>query len=181
VNDIFTTITSALEELRRLEAQLMSLSANLSLDQAAQLQGQDAPFWALNILRERTQDTMGSILFTGISALPPGQRIEWQREHNLTDLIKVDWQKFASALSAMGHPVRLSILQAMLQGKHTTTELQQLPDMGTSGQLYHHLRELQMAGWVRQAGRNHYVIQETHLIPLLTVLTAVVDVVGLAG
>jgi DNA-binding HxlR family transcriptional regulator len=164
-----------LEELRRLETQLKSLSASLSPDQAAQLQTQDSPFWALNILRERMQDSAGSILFTGISTLPPGQRIEWQREHNLTDLVKGDWQESASALSAMGHPVRLSILQAMLQGKHTTAELQQLPDMGTSGQLYHHLRDLQLAGWVRQAGRNHYVIQETHLIPLLTVLAAVKD------
>jgi DNA-binding HxlR family transcriptional regulator len=175
VNDIFTTITTLLAELRRLEAQLHDLRLSLSPDDAARLRHQEEPFWALNTLREKLQDQAGSILFTGISTLPPGQQVEWQREHRLTELLKVDWQDFASALSALGHPVRLGILQAMLRGQHATQELQQLPEMGTSGQLYHHLRELQISGWVRQVGRNNYVIQETRIIPLLTVLAAVID------
>jgi DNA-binding transcriptional ArsR family regulator len=175
VNDILTTITSLLDELHRLEAQLKRVSTDLSADDTAQPAPQSDRFWALNTLRGRLQDEAGAILFTGISTVPTGRRIEWQREHTLTDLLQCNWQDFADALSALGHPVRLSILQAMMQGKHAVQELQQLPEMGTSGQLYYHLRALQMAGWVRQAGRNHYVLQETRVIPLLTVLAAVIE------
>lgn len=174
-NDILTAITSLLSELRRLETQLERLSADLSADDSALPEPQRDRFWALNTLRGRLQDASGGILFTGISTVPTGRRIEWQREHTLTELLQCNWQDVADALSALGHPVRLRILQAMMQGKHAIQELQQLPEMGTSGQLYHHLRALQLAGWVRQAGRSYYVLQETRVIPLLTVLAAVIE------
>jgi DNA-binding HxlR family transcriptional regulator len=54
--------------------------------------------------------------------------------------------------------VRLDIVRALIHGVHDVSELQRQPGLGTSGQLYHHLRELQAAGWVRQHERSRYLV-----------------------
>jgi hypothetical protein len=51
-------------------------------------------------------------------------------------------------------------------------ELQRLPGLGTSGQLYHHLRQLQAAGWIRQVQRNHYVVVPDRTVAVLVMLAA---------
>ncbi len=43
---------------------------------------------------------------------------------------------------------------------------------GTSGQLYHHLRQLVAAGWLRTAGRGRYEVPPARVVPLLVVLAA---------
>lgn len=42
----------------------------------------------------------------------------------------------------------------------------------TSGQLYHHLRQLVSAGWLRATSRGSYAVPPDRVIPLLTILTA---------
>jgi hypothetical protein len=44
--------------------------------------------------------------------------------------------------------------------------------LGTSGQLYHHLRQLIGAGWLVQTARGHYTVPGDRVIPLLVLLTA---------
>ena len=78
----------------------------------------------------------------------------------------------AEALRALGHPVRLMLLQAVLGGAHTVRALEALPGLGTTGQIYHHLRELQRAGWLSLARRNHYEVAGERVVPLLVALAA---------
>lgn len=76
------------------------------------------------------------------------------------------------ALAALGHPVRLLLLRQVLSGAGTVAELQQRGKLGTSGQLYHHLRQLANAGWLRVVARGRYAVPPDQVVPLLVVLAA---------
>ncbi len=91
---------------------------------------------------------------------------------DLNALLEADWDTAAEPLAALGHPVRLAVLRGVLTGLHTTAELAALDRLGTTGQLYHHLRQLQAAGWLRSTGRRRYDVPATRVIPLLVILTA---------
>jgi len=91
---------------------------------------------------------------------------------DLNALLDADWDTAAEPLAALGHPVRLAVLRGVLTGLHTTSELAALDRLGTTGQLYHHLRQLQAAGWLRSTGRGRYDVPATRVIPLLVIVTA---------
>src|SRR5699024_11742276 len=78
----------------------------------------------------------------------------------------------APALSALAHPVRLTLLQAVLAGPHQTAELSALPGLGTSGQVYHHLNQLAAAGWLRSPRRGRWEVPGERTIPLLALVMA---------
>ena len=63
-------------------------------------------------------------------------------------------------MKALGHPVRLRLIEATLQGPRTVRELATLDGLGTSGQLYHHLRLLTDTGWLHCPRRGQYAITE---------------------
>jgi DNA-binding transcriptional ArsR family regulator len=110
----------------------------------------------------------GSVLFaeTRLGA------VVWQEERPVAALLAGGWADAAGALGALGHPVRLEIVRRLLAGAHTTHELAEIPDLGTSGQLYHHLRELQAAGLVTQRRRNDYAVPADRVIPCLVLVAA---------
>ena len=60
--------------------------------------------------------------------------------------------KVAQILSVLGSEVRLGILRLIFAGPRTATELVSEMKFGTTGQAYHHLRELERAGYVEQRG-----------------------------
>jgi hypothetical protein len=126
-------------------------------------------FWALTGLKDRLAD--GGVLFTGSVALPEGP-IEWQLTTPTTELVDSDWSEFADTLAALGHPVRLRLLQAITAGTHASAQLQELPGLGTSGQIYHHLRALTQAGWLRAGARGQWAVPPERVVPLLVVLAA---------
>jgi hypothetical protein len=74
----------------------------------------------------------------------------------------------AAALNALAHPVRL-LLHEILLGVRTTAGLSEHERLGTSGQLYHHLRQLV---WLRSTARGQYSVPPERVVPLLTVLAA---------
>ncbi len=131
-------------------------------------------FWALEGLKRRLPG--GGVLFTGAVPLPTGEHYEWQAGVPAEELVDADWEELASdraaTLGALGHPVRLLLIGLILTGTRTVTELQRNPALGTTGQLYHHLRQLVSAGWLRAAGRGRYAVPPEKVIPLLVVLTA---------
>lgn len=129
--------------------------------------------WALEALRERVDDA-GAVIFAGIVELPDGQHLEWQWGRGTHDLLAEDWQPAAETLSALAHPVRLVLLQQVLGGTRSAAELAQHEALGTSGQVYHHLRQLVAAGWLAQRARGEYVVPGERVVPLLVVLSAVV-------
>jgi hypothetical protein len=128
-------------------------------------------FWALRGLQARVGEP-GAVVFAGAVHLPGGQRVEWQEGRLASELLADDWSQSAAGLTALAHPVRLLLLRAVLLGTATVAALSELPALGTSGQLYHHLRQLVSAGWLRSSARGQYAVPAERVIPLLTVLAA---------
>ena len=128
-------------------------------------------FWALAALRSRVSGD-GGVLFTGTVRLPAGERAEWQLGQTTDALLDSDWTEVADAVTALGHPMRLVLLQAVLAGSHTVAELAGTDGLGTTGQLYHHLRPLVAAGWLRTHGRGRYEVPAARVVPLLVIIAA---------
>ncbi|TDB86141.1 ArsR family transcriptional regulator [Actinomadura sp. KC216] len=131
----------------------------------------DDTFWALDTLKDRVDDP-GAVLFTGSVTLPGGEHYEWQQGHPVDDLLADDWSQSAERLAALAHPVRLLLLREILHGARTTAELASLDRLGTTGQLYHHLRQLVSAGWLRTTARGRYSVPGERVVPILTMLAA---------
>lgn len=66
--------------------------------------------------------------------------------------------KVAQILSVLGSEVRLSLLRHLLDAPKTAAELVAEVGLKTTGQAYHHLRELERAGYIDQksGGRYHF-------------------------
>ncbi|MFF0157962.1 ArsR/SmtB family transcription factor [Streptomyces sp. NPDC005263] len=157
---------SLAERLAALEERV----SRLELEPAAL---RDDVFWALEGLRRRL-DGAGHVLFTGALDLPTGEHYEWQQGAATEGLLEADWADHAAPYAALGHPVRLSLLRAVLRGTRSATELQETAGLNTTGQLYHHLKQLTAAGWLQAAGRGQYRVPADRVVPLLVLLSAVV-------
>jgi hypothetical protein len=131
-------------------------------------------FWALTGLQERAT-APGAVLFTGTVTLPTGEHYVWQQGQAADTLLDADWTQRSAALVALAHPVRLLLLREVLRGARTVAQLGAHEQLGTTGQLYHHLRHLVSAGWLRTSARGQYMVPGERVIPLLVVLTASVD------
>lgn len=132
-------------------------------------------FWALNGLKEQLAElgaADGGVLFTGAVRLPTGERYDWQHGALTDDLMDDDWTRSAESLAALGHPVRLRLLREILGGRRTAAELAELDEVGTTGQIYHHLRQLSAAGWLHTTTRGRYEVPAGRVVPLLVALSA---------
>ncbi|WP_217427968.1 winged helix-turn-helix domain-containing protein [Microlunatus speluncae] len=127
-------------------------------------------FWLLDELRRRAGDS--AMIYAGLADLPNGP-VAWQVGHDPVALLDVDWVDLASRIAALGHPVRLRILQLVLRRTATTAaELSRTEGLGTTGQVYHHLRQLIAAGWLRTGSRGVHEVPAERVIPLLIILAA---------
>ena len=111
----------------------------------------DDPYWVLTGLEERHPDD-DVVVYAGTFPVGDGG-YRWQYGLSTASILDGDFADAAPALSALAHPVRLTLLQAVLAGTHQTAELSALPGIGTSGQVYHHLNQLAAAGWLRSPRR----------------------------
>ncbi|MEV4707634.1 ArsR family transcriptional regulator [Actinoplanes sp. NPDC049316] len=155
-------------ELERRFADLISKIT----DEKTPPRGQHADvFWALEGLRERVgEDNSGAVLYTGTVDLPTGEHYDWQFGTAVDDLFEADWSEWAGTLGALGHPVRLLLLRRVLSGTRTVAELAADEALGTTGQVYHHLRQLVSGGWLHSSARGHYTVPGERVVPLLVVL-----------
>lgn len=126
-------------------------------------------FWALEGLRARVEEP-GAVLLAGHVRLPDGRNAQWQQAAATEDLLGRDWAENSDGLAALGHPVRLRLLQQVLNGATTVHELTQTDGVGTSGQVYHHLRQLSSTGWLRAVGAGRYEVPVARVVPLLVLL-----------
>ncbi|MEU7581920.1 helix-turn-helix domain-containing protein [Streptomyces sp. NPDC041068] len=135
----------------------------------------EGDFWALDALKARhpvSDDADGAVLFTGAVRVPTGHRYEWQYGQLTETVFEGDWSELADSFAALGNPVRLRLLREILGGLRTAAELAGLEDIGTTGQIYHHLRQLTGAGWLHTTERGRYQVPVGRVVPLLVVLTA---------
>ncbi|GAA3729412.1 ArsR family transcriptional regulator [Salinactinospora qingdaonensis] len=129
-------------------------------------------FWALNELKRLAEADQGGVLFTGFVNLSEEEKYEWQQGAHASDIVDWDWSELSDTIDALGHPVRLLLLQRVLTGTRGSAELRDDPALGTTGQLYHHLRRLVAAGWLQMSGRGRYRVPPSRVVPLLTILFA---------
>lgn len=159
-------------ELPELAQRLDAIEARLiRLETPAGAMGRSDGAAALDRLRAEAPEG-GGVAFAGSLALSGGRRVEWQMGHPATGLLGADWSDIAPALAALGHPVRLRLLNAVLAGTHETAALAATLGDGTPGQLHHHLRELTATGWLRAERRGRYDIPADRIVPLLVAIAA---------
>lgn len=127
-------------------------------------------FWILDGLEERYGRR--AVAYAG-SVSVDGAPVRWQLTHDSIKLFELDWTTLAPALGALGHPVRLRILQVIARGEAATAaDLANTPSLGSTGQIYHHLRQLVAAGWLRATTKGRHEVPAERLIPLLVILGA---------
>ena len=72
----------------------------------------------------------------------------------------------------------MRIVVELFDGALSTAALAERLDQPSSGQLFHHLKELLAAGLVRQPERGTYALRAEHVVPLLGLLSAATDLGG---
>lgn len=83
-----------------------------------------------------------------------------------------EWSRWASSLAALGNPVRLLLLQQIVKGTNTVGALAEVEGLGTSGQIYHHLRQLTAEGWLHSPSRGIFALPQSRVAALLEILVA---------
>ncbi|MDK1348320.1 winged helix-turn-helix domain-containing protein [Streptomyces sp. 378] len=154
-----------------LERRLAALEG--ARDTGPRIDGSD--FWALNGLKEQLAEAGaadGGVLYTGSVRLPTGEQYAWQLTALTEDLLDGAWTTAAESFAALGHPVRLRLLREVLGGRRTAAELAELDEVGTTGQIYHHLRQLTATGWLHTTGRGRHEVPPGRVVPLLVALAA---------
>ena len=108
--------------------------------------------------------------FAGDVVLPAGTySYEWIRPAAwITDQ---SWDDAMGRIAALAHPVRGAILRHLLATPASVTELVESELVSSTGTAYHHLKELQAAGWVRKQG-GMFEIPPARVIPLMAIVIA---------
>lgn len=166
-----THIDDRLDDLERRVRALEDREDGTPPDEPARTEQET--FWALDGLKREIEDENGAVMMVGSVRMPNGQRADWQFAALTDDLCAQEFDEFAEGLSAIAHPIRLRLLQRLLTDAQTVNDLLDSGDFGTSGQIYHHLRPLVSAGWLRQTSRGHYEVPAHRIVPLLTTFLAV--------
>ncbi|MDQ0424442.1 ArsR/SmtB family transcription factor [Cellulomonas iranensis] len=169
MDDLLARVATLEERVAALEAAPTTTTPPLDTDA-------DDRFWALTGLTARVDRpaSSGAVMMVGDVRTPAGDEARWQYALTTDHLLAADWSDLAPVLAALGHPVRLALLRAVLDGARTARELADAVDVGSTGQVYHHLRQLQAAGWLRAAAGGEHVVPAERLVPLLTTLLAAV-------
>lgn len=105
------------------------------------------------------------------------KRYRWEpQERRVSQLLELDGDKIAKILSALGHKQRLDILRSVLKEPLTGAELVERLNMGTTGQLYHHIKALLGADLLIQEERGgRYSLPGHRALPVLLLLAATSD------
>lgn len=101
----------------------------------------------------------------------------WEpQDKQVSQLLLLDGDKSAKVLGALAHKQRLDILRLVLQEPLTGPELVERLNMGTTGQLYHHMKALVGADLLVQEERGGtYAIPGHRVLPLLLLFAATSD------
>lgn len=157
--------------LSALERTVAALQGQAGTTDVSGASASESALWALEGLRARAPEG-GAVLYTGTVDLPAGGNVQWQYALPTAAVFEQDWSEQAAALTALGHPVRLQILREVLLGTNTAAALVESLDTGTSGQIYHHLKELTTNGWLASERRAVYEVPAARIVPLLAILVA---------
>lgn len=107
-----------------------------------------------------------------------GRVFQWMpQERRMGDLLRLNTDKASKVLSALGHKQRLDILRAVVNEPLSGAALVERLNMGTTGQLYHHLKALLGADLLVQEPGGGYTLPAHRMLPLLLLLAALSDLI----
>ena len=117
-----------------------------------------------------TSDADGTVTFAGDVQLPIGvYKYQWIRPAAwVTDQ---PWDEAMERIAALAHPVRGAILRHLLDTPATAAELVEAGHVSSLGTAYHHLKELQAAGWVTKRD-GVFAIPPARVVPLMAIVIA---------
>lgn len=166
--------------LRALEERVAALEDGATRPSATERSGPggdvagapEDPYWALTGLRARLDPGRGAVLWTGMTETGAGP-VSWQMSRSTEELLDPeDSELSAASLAALGHPVRIDLALAAVRGTGKLTELAEELGLASTGQLYHHIKALTAAGWLRSGARGYVTVPPERVIPLLVILGA---------
>lgn len=148
--------------MQSIEARLSDLEARIdALEQASLPQSPEFP-------TDSNHD--GTVSFAGDITLPTGTyTYAWARPTAwITDQ---PWDDAIARIAALAHPVRGAILRHLLAAPASVTELVESDLVSSTGTAYHHLKELQAAGWVHKQD-GVFKIPPARIVPLMAMVIA---------
>jgi DNA-binding transcriptional ArsR family regulator len=101
-----------------------------------------------------------------------GTEVMWHMERSWDDVLTQAGEHVARVVSALASATRLRIAGELVSGPVTTGDLAARLDQPSSGQLFHHLKELLAVGVVHQPRRGTYALRPQHVLPVLALLSA---------
>ncbi|MEJ5928843.1 helix-turn-helix domain-containing protein [Corynebacterium sp. H128] len=173
LEELNTRVTLLEQRLTAIENQDEAAETHsTSSAESPQQRGTSDHLWALHGLKEREGESNGgTVMVVGSINLPSTGPVSWQIGAHAEEFLHDYWDEAATVLDALAHPVRLRILKEVLEGRmHTAKELAESESMGSKGQVYHHLRVLVSAGWLRSGPGGKHAVPTERVVPLLTTL-----------
>lgn len=110
----------------------------------------------------------GLILISGIERKGGRTVDSFLSAIDLEDAIKCLPSKIARLMGSFSSENRVRIMQSLLKGIKTSSELSKETGL-EGGQLYHHLKELMMAGYVQAVERGKYALTSNGCIVIRTI------------
>lgn len=104
-----------------------------------------------------------------------GDPVAWQVRRTWEEVLDASGDGLGATLSALASGPRLRIVAALVRGPVSTGDLADRLDQGSTGQLFHHLKELLAVGIVHQPQRGVYAIRAAQVVPVLAILSAAMD------
>lgn len=164
------TLKAQLDDLQQLVSQIASdstpkVSRTKTVDKSTVL-----------IEMNNEEGELGGIFYSG-QYRGEKWRYRWEpQERRVDQLLDLDGDKVAKVLAALGHKQRLDILRSVLKEPLSGSELVERLNMGTTGQLYHHIKALLGADLLVQEERGGmYSLPSHRALPLLLLLAATSD------
>lgn len=166
--DVLTTRLAKLEELIR----------TITGYGPEHLSNHEAPSTVMDVPLQEESATSSAVYFSGYYRSGDHMvRVE-PMEKQADELFGLNEAKTAKVLSALGHKQRLDILLELWDRPLTGAELVDRLGMGTTGQLYHHLKALTGADLLLQEERGgRYAIPSHRRFPILLLLSAVSELI----
>lgn len=112
------------------------------------------------------EDTVqGTLTYEGEVQIA-GKQQQTEQQEELGAVFENAPHLLAPIFAAFANPHRIVILRALYHGPRTGQQLADILGMSTTGQLYHHLKELLAVRLIIQRGRSLYSIDPTKAIPI---------------
>ncbi|MCI3922998.1 ATP-binding protein [Paenibacillus sp. TRM 82003] len=166
---------------RETSEELEHIKQRLALLEKAVFSNETERLTYLQTVEGFVDEGTSSLYYSGQIRLD-GQLLRWEPQaRRMEGLMDIPSEEAGKALAALGSKLRLDIVRSVLTFPLTGAELVERLQMGTTGQLYHHLKALLGTGLIEQRPGGRYVVPRHRCLPVLLLLAAAGDLAKAAG